>query len=83
MVMPRREVLVQLDDDLVEHLDRIATALDTNRSELLRRGAQAVIDADNERTNDIELIAAYKRQPPDPILIRSAARLAAKTAPTW
>jgi metal-responsive CopG/Arc/MetJ family transcriptional regulator len=83
MVMPRREVLVQLDDDLVEHLDRIAKALDTNRSELLRRGAQAVIDADNERTNDIELIAAYKRQPPDAALIRSAARLAAKTAPAW
>ena len=83
MVMPRREVLVQLDDDLVEQLDRIAKALDTNRSELLRRGAQAVIAADNERTNDIELIAAYKRQPPDAALIRSAARLAAKTAPAW
>ncbi len=83
MVMPRREVLVQLDDDLVEQLDRIAKAFDTNRSELLRRGAQAVIDADAERTNDIELIAAYKRQPPDAALIRSAARLAAKTAPAW
>ena len=83
MVVPRREVLVQLDDDLVEHLDRIAKASDTNRSELLRRGAQAVIDADNERTNDIELIAAYKRQPPDAALIRSAARLAAKTTPAW
>lgn len=83
MVMPRREVLVQLDDDLVEHLDRIAKALETNRSELLRRGAQAVIDADKERTNDIELVAAYKRQPPDPALIRSAARLAAKTTPAW
>ena len=83
MVMPRREVLVQLDDDLVEQLDRIAKALDTNRSELLRRGAQAVIDADNERTNDIELIAAYKRQPPDAVLIRSAARLASKTTPAW
>lgn len=83
MAMSRREVLVQLDDDLVERLDRIAKALDTNRSELLSRGAQAVIDADTERTNDIELIAAYKRQPPDPVLIRSAARLAAKTAPAW
>lgn len=83
MVMSRREVLVQLDDELVEHLDRIAKALHTNRSELLRRGAQAVIDADTERANDIELIAAYKRQPPDAVLIRSAARLAAKTAPTW
>jgi metal-responsive CopG/Arc/MetJ family transcriptional regulator len=83
MVMARREVLVQLDDELVEQLDRMAKALDTNRSELLRRGAQAVIDADAELTSDIELIAAYKRQPPDAVLIRSAARLASKTAPTW
>jgi metal-responsive CopG/Arc/MetJ family transcriptional regulator len=83
MVMARREVLVQLDDELVENLDRIAKTLNTNRSELLRRGAQAVIDADTELTDDIELIAAYKRQPPDAALIRSAARLAAKTAPSW
>ncbi len=83
MVMSRREVLVQLDDELVEHLDRIAKALNTNRSELLRRGAQAVIDADSERGNDLELIAAYKRQPPDALLIRSAARLAANTSPAW
>lgn len=83
MVMSRRAVLVQLDDQLIEQLDRLAKALETNRSELLRRGAQAVIDADNERANDIELIAAYRRQPPDAALIRSAGRLAAKTAPTW
>jgi Ribbon-helix-helix protein, copG family len=83
MVMSRREVLVQLDDDLVEHLDRIAKALNTNRSELLRRGAQAVIDADADRAHDEELVAAYKRQPADPVLIRAAARLAAKTAPAW
>jgi metal-responsive CopG/Arc/MetJ family transcriptional regulator len=83
MVVARREVLVQLDDELVENLDRIAKTLNTNRSELLRRGAQAVIDADTELTDDIELIAAYKRQPPDAALIRSAARLAAKTAPSW
>jgi metal-responsive CopG/Arc/MetJ family transcriptional regulator len=83
MAMSRREVLVQLDDELVENLDRIAKTLNTNRSELLRRGAQAVIDADTELADDIELIAAYKRQPPDAALIRSAARLAAKTAPSW
>jgi metal-responsive CopG/Arc/MetJ family transcriptional regulator len=81
--MPRREVLVQLDDELVEQLDRIANALGTSRSELLRLGAKAVIDADAERANDIGLTAAYKRQPPEGAIIRSAARLAAKTAPTW
>jgi hypothetical protein len=38
-------VLVQLDDDLVERLDRIAEREGTSRSELLRRGATAVLDA--------------------------------------
>ncbi|MCQ3807079.1 MAG: ribbon-helix-helix protein, CopG family [Acidimicrobiia bacterium] len=36
--MAHREVLVQLDDDLVERLAQIAEALCTGRSELLRRG---------------------------------------------
>ena len=38
MFMSRREVLVQLDDDLVDRLDKLAKTLGTNRSELLRRG---------------------------------------------
>ena len=83
MVMARREVLVQLDDDLVTELDRIAAARRTSRSELLRQGARAVIEADEEAAADAELIAAYRRQPPDPALGLSAARLAARTAPEW
>lgn len=83
MVMARREVLVQLDDDLVTQLDRIAEARSTSRSELLRRGARAVIEAEDEAAADAELIAAYRRQPPDPALVRSATRLAARTAPEW
>jgi metal-responsive CopG/Arc/MetJ family transcriptional regulator len=83
MVMARREVLVQLDDDLVERLDRLAKTLGTSRSELLRRGAHAVIDAEEILGADRELISAYRRQPTDPALVRSAARLAARTAPAW
>ena len=83
MVMARREVLVQLDDDLVTGLDRIAAARSTSRSELLRQGARAVIEADEEAAADAELIAAYRRQPPDEMLARSAARLAARSAPAW
>ena len=83
MAMARREVLVQLDDDLVADLDRIAAARSTSRSELLRQGARAVIEADEEAAADAELIAAYRRQPPDPALVQSAARLAARTAPEW
>jgi hypothetical protein len=83
MVMARREVLVQLDDDLVDHLDQLAKTLGTNRSELLRRGAQAVIDAEDTLAADRDLVAAYRRQPLEPALVRSAARLAARTAPEW
>ena len=83
MAMARREVLVQLDDDLVEQLDSLATLLGTNRSELLRRGAHAVINAEDLAAADRELEAAYRRQPADPALIQSARRLAAQTAPAW
>jgi metal-responsive CopG/Arc/MetJ family transcriptional regulator len=81
--MARREVLVQLDDDLVTRLDRLAADLGTNRSELLRRGAQAVLTAEELAEADRELVAAYGRQPADPAMVQSARRLAAETAPAW
>ncbi len=83
MVMARREVLVQLDDDLVRQLDELATRLGTNRSELLRRGAQAVIAADDIAGADRDLVAAYQHRPADPALVQSARRLAARTASAW
>jgi predicted DNA-binding protein len=83
MVMARREVLVQLDDDLVQRLDALADDLGTNRSELLRRGAQAILEAEDLATADRALQQAYRRQPGDPAVVESARRLAAKTAPTW
>ena len=83
MGMARREVLVQLDDDLVSQLDEIALARGTNRSVLLREGARAVIDADERLAADRRLVDAYRRQPEDPALIESAARLAARTVPEW
>jgi metal-responsive CopG/Arc/MetJ family transcriptional regulator len=83
MVMARREVLVQLDDDLVRRLDALAAELGTNRSALLRRGAQAVISAEDLAAADRQLEAAYRRHPVDSALLRSAGRLAADTAPEW
>ncbi len=83
MVMARREVLVQLDDDIVRELDRIATSLGTSRSELLRKGARALIEAQDLAAADRELVAAYRRLPPDPSLAAAATRLAARTAPPW
>lgn len=81
--MGRREVLVQLDDDLVARLDRLAAERGTNRSELLRRGAVAVLDAEQLRLADAELQASYRFTPQDPIVVGVAARLASETIPNW
>ena len=83
MVMGRREVLVQLDDELVERLDQLAKVEGTNRSELLRRGASAVLEAAELRKADRSLREAYRRVPQDPPLVASAQRLAADTTPEW
>ena len=83
MVMTRREVLVQLDDDLVDRLDVLASELGTNRSAILRRGARAVLEAEEAAAADRELQAAYRRLPADPALVRSARRLASETVPEW
>lgn len=81
--MARRQVLVQLDDELVDRLDRLAEELGTSRSDLLRRGATAVLGAADEVGADRELREAYRRQPQDPALVESARRLAADVVPEW
>jgi len=83
MTMARREVLVQLDDQLVARLDEIAAEHGTSRSELLRRGALAVIQAEDNQEADAALRAAYQRQPQDPAIVAVAQRLAAENSPTW
>jgi metal-responsive CopG/Arc/MetJ family transcriptional regulator len=83
MVMARREVLVQLDDELVERLDAIATRTAVSRSELLRRAALAVIEADEWAQADERLVEGYTKYPPDPLLLETSRRLAAETAPEW
>jgi metal-responsive CopG/Arc/MetJ family transcriptional regulator len=83
MVMPRREVLVQLDDELVEKLDEIAGRTKVSRSELLRRAAQSVIEADERAQADKRLVEGYTKYPPDPLLLQASERLAAETAPEW
>lgn len=83
MGMARRQVLVQLDDDLVERLDELAAAQGTSRSELLRLGAAAVLAAADETAADADLRAAYRRMPQDPVLVDAARRLAAETVIEW
>ena len=81
--MTRRQVLVQLDDDLVDRLDEVARRRGTNRSALLREGAAAVLAADTEAAADRRLIEAYRRLPQDPELVEAAKHLAAHTGPAW
>lgn len=83
MVMTRTQVLVQLDDDLVLRLDRLARQLSVSRSELLRRGARAVLEAADLADADQALIEAYRLQPQDPSIVEAAGRLAAETLPRW
>ena len=83
MLMPRRQVLVQLDDDLVARLDELASRLAVSRSELLRRAALALLEADRIAEAEQATIAAYLRQPEDPDWVATATRLAAETAPEW
>ena len=81
--MTRREVLVQLDDHLVENLDVLARELGLSRSELLRRGAQAILDADALKKADRRLQYLYQSLPQDEAIIEAAARLARETTPLW
>ena len=83
MAIGRRQVLVQLDDELVERLDQLAAEQGTNRSELLRRGAAAVLEAAERVDADRALQDAYRRTPQDPAVVAAAARLASVTVPEW
>lgn len=83
MVMARKQVLVQLDEQLVTRLDEVAERWGVSRSELLRRGASALLEAEDLRAADEALQQAYRRMPQDPAIIETAARLAARTAPDW
>src|SRR5437588_807432 len=79
----RREVLILLDDDLVARLDALGGQTGLNRSELLRRGALAVLEAADTAAADRDLQAAYRRRPQDPAIVEAVRRLAATTAPDW
>ncbi|MGH7877847.1 MAG: ribbon-helix-helix protein, CopG family [Candidatus Dormibacteraceae bacterium] len=76
-------MLVQLDDDLVDRLDRLAKRQGTNRSDLLRRGATAVLEAAEVAEADKALQNAYRKLPQDPAIVSAASRLASLTAPEW
>jgi metal-responsive CopG/Arc/MetJ family transcriptional regulator len=81
--MARKEVLVQLDDGLVSRLDELATAQGTSRSELIRRGAIAVLEAADLADADRQLRDAYRKVPQDPALVQAARSFAARAVHGW
>ena len=82
--MVRKQVLVQLDDELLRELDTAADAQGVSRSELLRRGARAVLDALAAVEDDRRLQAAYRRRPErKDSFVEAAARIALRDADEW
>jgi hypothetical protein len=61
--MARKQVIVQLDDALVESLDRAARKAGINRSELLREAAFMWLQATAEEELDRMHAEAYRRIP--------------------
>jgi metal-responsive CopG/Arc/MetJ family transcriptional regulator len=61
----RKQVLVQLDDRLVERLDRLTGPMDASRSDLIRRAVNLWLDALDEAEADVRYAEAYKRIPDD------------------
>lgn len=59
----RKQVLVQLDDAQVAALDRLATAADDSRSELIRRAIDLYVEAVREGVADVRYAEAYARTP--------------------
>lgn len=81
--MGRKQVLVQLDDDLVEALDRAAAAEGVSRSELIRRGARAILDARLTLQKERDHAEAYRKTPQDPVLGEALHRAAIEAMPEW
>ncbi|HZA42029.1 MAG TPA: ribbon-helix-helix protein, CopG family [Actinomycetota bacterium] len=81
--MARKQVIVQLDDRLVADLDKAAEEDGLSRSEVIRRASLALLEARRIRKLEHELRWAYERLPQDPVLVETARRLAAETAPDW
>ncbi len=75
--------MVQLDDKLVAELDKAAKQDGVSRSELLRAAALALLEARRARKLERQLIDAYRQVPQDPVVVETARRLAAETAPDW
>jgi Arc/MetJ-type ribon-helix-helix transcriptional regulator len=60
----RKQVIVQLDDELVRRLDESAAADRISRSEALRRAARDYLEREWEREADRRYAQSYREHPP-------------------
>lgn len=81
--MGRKQVLVQLDDDLVDALDQVAATEGISRSELIRRGARAALEAHKLALAERQHTEAYRRVPQDPVMTEVLRRAAEVACPDW
>lgn len=81
--MARKQVIVQLDESLVAELDKLASQEGVSRSELIRRASAALLESRRIRVLERRLVKAYRDVPQDPVIVETARRLAAETAPDW
>lgn len=63
MLMARQPTLVQLNDDLLDLLDRRAAATARSRSELIREAVTAYVADDRRALIDAQIVASYQRTP--------------------
>ena len=61
--VPRKQVLVQLDDRLVAELDQWAARSEVSRSELIRRAVAAHLGDLDRQEQDRATVEAYERVP--------------------
>jgi len=61
--VPRKQVLVQLDDRLVAELDRWAARSEVSRSELIRRAVATHLRDRDREEQDRATVEAYERVP--------------------
>jgi metal-responsive CopG/Arc/MetJ family transcriptional regulator len=73
--MARTQTLVQLDDQLLAHLDQRAAELGVSRSKLVREAIEMYLAATIDAEIDAAIVAGYTRQPPpdlDPLIHQTA-----------
>ena len=72
---------MQLDDELVAALDRVARGEGASRSELIRRGVRALLEAGDEAQAVRRLVESYRRVPQEAWIVEAGEDLATEILP--